>query len=201
MSRQQSSGSFPGDKSPAVVRYPRSEPACVTRLVSEHDQPHIRSPFATAAPTSRLCGGQGSGRREPFSKTAGFTRAYGGLLPVPSTWIHQDRSRPEDCGGLDAWKTGLSSGRPNHGPSITTPALTYFQQSATSSFRASATIVVFAPTTAVTIDLAQLVLEPDVEGEVPSPADGGVSKARRAGSSLSGVVAGCPIARCPARED
>ena len=26
----------------------------MTRLVSEHDQPHIRSPFATAAPTSRL---------------------------------------------------------------------------------------------------------------------------------------------------
>ena len=32
----------------------RSEPDCMTRLVSEHDQPHIRSPFATAAPTSRF---------------------------------------------------------------------------------------------------------------------------------------------------
>ena len=31
-----------------------SEPDCMTRLVSEHDQPHIRSTFATAAPTSRL---------------------------------------------------------------------------------------------------------------------------------------------------
>ena len=31
-----------------------SEPDCMTRLVFERDQPHIRSPFATAAPTSRL---------------------------------------------------------------------------------------------------------------------------------------------------
>src|SRR5450631_3155894 len=31
-----------------------SEPDCMTRLLSEHDQPHIRSPFATAAPRSRL---------------------------------------------------------------------------------------------------------------------------------------------------
>ena len=42
-----------------------SEPACVTRLVSEHDQPHIRSPFATAAPTSRL-------RRAGLRKTRTF---------------------------------------------------------------------------------------------------------------------------------
>src|SRR5260370_42327622 len=32
----------------------RSEPDCMTRLVSEHDQPHIRSPRETAAPISRL---------------------------------------------------------------------------------------------------------------------------------------------------
>ncbi len=33
----------------------------MTRPVSEHDQPHIRSPFETAAPTSRLrrAGAQG----------------------------------------------------------------------------------------------------------------------------------------------
>ena len=42
-----------------------SEPACMTRLVSEHDQPHIRSPFATAAPTSRL-------RRAGLRKTRTF---------------------------------------------------------------------------------------------------------------------------------
>ena len=42
-------------------RYPRSEPVCMTRLVSEHDQPHIRSPLETAAPRSRLrrAGAQG----------------------------------------------------------------------------------------------------------------------------------------------
>jgi hypothetical protein len=48
-----------------LLRYPRPEPYCVTRLASEHDQPHIRSPpVAAAAPTSRFCGGQGSGRRD-----------------------------------------------------------------------------------------------------------------------------------------
>ena len=34
--------------------YPGPEPNCLTRPVSEHDQPHIRSPLKTAAPTSRL---------------------------------------------------------------------------------------------------------------------------------------------------
>jgi hypothetical protein len=33
---------------------PGPEPDCLTRPVSEHDQPHIRSPLETAAPTSRL---------------------------------------------------------------------------------------------------------------------------------------------------
>src|SRR4029077_6707076 len=36
------------------LRYPRSEPNRMTRPVSEHDQSHIRSPFMTAAPKSRL---------------------------------------------------------------------------------------------------------------------------------------------------
>ena len=38
------------------------EPYCMTRPVSEHDQPHIRSPLETAAPTSRLrrAGAQGT---------------------------------------------------------------------------------------------------------------------------------------------
>jgi transposase InsO family protein len=46
----------------------RSEPDCMTRLVSEHDQPHIRSPRETAAPISRL---RRSGLRKtrPFLKT------------------------------------------------------------------------------------------------------------------------------------
>jgi hypothetical protein len=34
--------------------YPGPEPDCLMRPVSERDQPHIRSPLETAAPTSRL---------------------------------------------------------------------------------------------------------------------------------------------------
>jgi hypothetical protein len=136
MSRQQSSGSFRGDKSPAVVRYPRSEPACVTRLVSEHDQPHIRSPFATAAPTSRL-------RRAGLRKTRTFLEngvSGHGLL----RFVHLDPSGLIASRGLRYWmrgRRGYRQARLIMAPSITTPALTYFQ-SATSSFRASATIVV-----------------------------------------------------------
>ncbi len=37
-----------------AFQYPGPEPDCLTRPVSEHDQPHIRSPLETAAPTSRL---------------------------------------------------------------------------------------------------------------------------------------------------
>jgi hypothetical protein len=40
------------------------------------------------------CGGQGSGRREPFSKTAFLAMAYFGS----STWIRQDYSCPGDYG-------------------------------------------------------------------------------------------------------
>src|SRR6478752_715276 len=56
MGRFRSRGSYQGDirRSPASVWYPRSEPDCMTRPVSEHDQPHIRSPRTAAAPTSRL---------------------------------------------------------------------------------------------------------------------------------------------------
>ena len=37
-----------------AFQYPGPEPYCLTWPVSEHDQPHIRSPLQTAAPTSRL---------------------------------------------------------------------------------------------------------------------------------------------------
>ncbi len=37
-----------------TFQYPGPEPDCLTRPVSEPDQPHIRSPLETAAPTSRL---------------------------------------------------------------------------------------------------------------------------------------------------
>ena len=106
----------------------------MTRLVSEHDQPHIRSPFATAAPTSRL-------RRAGLRKTRTFLEngvSGHGLL----RFVHLDPS------GLITSRGLRMSGRRAYrqaglimAPSITTPALTYFQ-SATSSFRASATIVV-----------------------------------------------------------
>src|SRR5271155_5387489 len=136
MSWWQSSGPFLGDQSPAVVRYPRSEPACVTRLVSEHDQPHIRSPFATAAPTSRL-------RRAGLRKTRTFLEngvSGHGLL----RFVHLDPSGLIASRGLWDWmreRRGYRRASLVIAPSITTPALTYFQ-SATSSFRASATIVV-----------------------------------------------------------
>src|SRR3984957_60213 len=66
MSRWESSGSFLGDQSPAVC--PASEvlsPDRTTWSFSAPDQPHIRSPFATAAPTSRL-------RRAGLRKTRTF---------------------------------------------------------------------------------------------------------------------------------
>ena len=52
-----------------LFRYPRSEPDCMTRPVSEHDQPHIRLPPETAVPTSRLrrAGAQGT---KPFYQSA-----------------------------------------------------------------------------------------------------------------------------------
>ena len=40
-----------------LLRHPRSEPACMTRPVSEHDQTHLRSPLATAAQRSPLAAG------------------------------------------------------------------------------------------------------------------------------------------------
>jgi hypothetical protein len=37
-----------------LLRYPRSKPICATRPVSEHAQPHMRSPLIAAAPRSRF---------------------------------------------------------------------------------------------------------------------------------------------------
>src|SRR5712672_3753490 len=112
MSRWQSSGSFLGDQSPAgyLSGIRGSEPACVTRLVSEHDQPHIRSPFATAAPTSRL-------RRAGLRKTRTFLE-NGASRPRPASVRPPGSVRTDyvlRITVLDAWKTGLSSGGPNHG--------------------------------------------------------------------------------------
>src|ERR1700722_1994777 len=52
-----------------LFRYPRFEPDCMTRPVSEHDQPHIRLPLETVVPSSRLrrAGAQGV---KPFYQSA-----------------------------------------------------------------------------------------------------------------------------------
>src|SRR6478672_7794557 len=60
----------------------RSEPDCMTRLVSEHDQPHIRSPRETAAPISRL-------RRSGLRKTRPFLKT-GFLGHVRMRFVHLD---------------------------------------------------------------------------------------------------------------
>src|SRR3954465_2765447 len=111
----------------------RSEPDCMTRLVSEHDQPHIRSPFATAAPTSRL-------RRAGLRKTRTILEngvSGHGLL----RFVDLDPSGLILSWGLRDWLGAYRHAVFITAPSMTTPAVTYFQ-SATSSFRASATIVV-----------------------------------------------------------
>ena len=110
-----------------------SEPNCMTRLVFEHDQPHIRSPFATAAPTSRL-------RRAGLRKTRTILEngvSGHGLL----RFVDLDPSGLILSWGLRDWLGAYRHAVFITAPSMTTPAVTYFQ-SATSSFRASATIVV-----------------------------------------------------------
>src|SRR5215468_5176628 len=55
MTRAWSRGRVTGtSKGLQLLRYPRSKPICATRPVSEHGQPHIRSPLVAAAPTSRF---------------------------------------------------------------------------------------------------------------------------------------------------
>src|SRR5271170_6069293 len=80
-------------------------------MLSERAVPphHIRSPFATAAPTSRL-------RRAGLRKTRTFLEngvSGHGLL----RFVHLDPSGLITSRGLRdwmTWKTGLSSGRPHH---------------------------------------------------------------------------------------
>jgi hypothetical protein len=85
----------------------RSEPDCMTRLVSEHDQPHIRSPRETAAPISRL-------RRSGLRKTRPFLKT-GFLGHVRMRFVHLDPP-----GLIKSWKIygfgqRLSSGTFHHG--------------------------------------------------------------------------------------
>ena len=100
-----------------LVRYPG--PDYMTRLVPEHDQPHIRSPFATAAPTSRL-------RRAGLRKTRTIleNRVSGpGLLRL----IHLDPSGLIKSRGLRDWIRAYRQAAFITAPSMTTPAVTYFQ--------------------------------------------------------------------------
>src|ERR1700731_1833370 len=116
-------------------RYPRSEPNCMRRPVSEHDQPHIRSPFMTAAPTSRLRRAKAQ-EDENHSRKRRF-RPWLASVRLPGS-ARTDQVLEDNGIRLDvfvrqaAFIVALL---------VTTPVVTYFQ-SATSSFRASATIVV-----------------------------------------------------------
>ena len=106
----------------------------MTRPVSEHDQPHIRSPLETAAPTSRLrrAGAQGA---KPF-----YQSAYRAMAPIgSSTRIRQNSSGP---GRFEYLLSVCGQAAFITAPSMTTPAVTYFHN-ATSSLRASATMVDF----------------------------------------------------------
>ena len=117
-----------------TFQYPGPEPDCLTRPVSEHDQPHIRSPLETAAPTSRLLRAR--------------AQANETILPIgiqamdylgSSTRIRQNRSGP------GRFANSIDGGRQATfitAPSMRTPAVTYFH-SATRSLRASATMIVF----------------------------------------------------------
>src|ERR1700733_13778561 len=101
-------------RTPAGVAVSKVRARLHNLVVSAPDQPHIRSPFATAAPTSRL-------RRAGLRKTRTFLEngvSSHGLL----RFVHLDPS-------------GLITSR-DHDPGG------HIFQSATSSFRASATIVV-----------------------------------------------------------
>src|SRR5215471_15642062 len=121
-------GSHHGDieKPLQLLRYPRSKPICATRPVSEHGQPHMRSPLMAAAPRSRF-------RRAGLRKTRTILKSGisgHGLL----RFVYLDPPGLIRSWGMTGlrwcirWATFIVT------PSITTPAVTYFQ-SATSSFR------------------------------------------------------------------
>ena len=108
---------------------------------SSPDQTHIRSPPSTAAPISRIRS-TGLRRTDPFLTTAFEAKP---LSAGSSAWIRPRLIRSR-------WTTGRRSSVRQTGfitaPSMTMPAVTYFQ-SATSSFLASATIVLFFEAAAI----------------------------------------------------
>src|SRR5215831_5413788 len=134
MTRAWSRGQITGtSKRLQLLRYPRPNPISATRPVSEHGQAHMRSPLIAAAPRSRF-------RRAGLRKTRTILESGisgHGLL----RFVYLDPP-----GLIRSWEmTGLRwclrQATFIVTPLITTPAVTYFQ-SATSSFRASATMVV-----------------------------------------------------------
>jgi hypothetical protein len=97
-------------RTPAGVAVSKVRARLHNLVVSAPDQPHIRSPFATAAPTSRL-------RRAGLRKTRTFLE-NGVSRPRPASVRPPGSVRTDyvlRITVLGTWKTGLSSGRPNHG--------------------------------------------------------------------------------------
>jgi hypothetical protein len=109
-----------------------SEPNCIRRVVFEHDQPHIGSPFATAAPTFRL-------RWAGLKKTRTILE-NGVLVHGLLRFVDLDPSGLILSWGLRDWLGAYRHAVFITAPSMRPPAVTYFQ-SATSSFRAGAAIV------------------------------------------------------------
>ena len=99
----------------------------MTLPVSEHDQPHIRSPFATAAPRSRL--------RRAWAQEDETILESGFSSHAKVRFVYLD-PQYADSVNVPCQAAFITA------PSMTTPAVTYFHN-ATSSFRASATMVVF----------------------------------------------------------
>ena len=155
MTRAWSRGRITGtSKGLQLLRYPRSKPICATRLVSEHGQPHMRSPLIAAAPRSRF-------RRAGLRKTRTFLE--NGVSRPRLASVRRPGSVRTDhvlrIMVLDSWKTGLSSGSPNHGAFDHDPSAHIFPERDQQLSRQRHDRRL-APTTAVTF---HSVLEPEGE--------------------------------------
>lgn len=105
----------------------------MTRLVTEPDPTYIRS-LIEQLHQHPACGGQGPGRRDHSQRAADYA-----MLVLGSPIL----DRPGWTGSWEILRIGLQhQALFKVAPSITIPALTYFQI-ATSSLRARATIIGF----------------------------------------------------------
>ena len=109
----------------SVHRYPRSEPVCMTRPVSDAAGTHIRLTLLTAAPISRL--------RPARAQEGGTILFFGFLSQAKFRSAHLDPPEPIRPQKIEKEKLLFSDGR-CLAPSRTTPAVTSFQK-AISSFR------------------------------------------------------------------